>query len=250
MQGSGMLIFGAAGGIGSALCRSLASRGAKLFLAGQTIDKLQPLADELGGTARACDVTDSAQVNETVEAAQESLGRIDGVVLAVGSILLKPLHQVTDDEWRRTVALNLDSAFFVARAACKVMQRNEPAGGSIVLISSVAARLGLANHEAIAAVKAGVIGLTLSAAASYAPRSVRVNCVAPGLVDTPLAAKITGIEALRKASVAMHPLNRVGQPNDVVDAIEFFLDPANSWVTGQVLGVDGGLGSVRTRPGT
>ena len=116
-------------------------------------------------------------------------------------------------------------------------------GGSIVLISSAGARVGLVNHEAIAAAKAGILGLALSAAASYASRGIRVNCVAPGLVRTPLTAN----GAALKGSIAMHPLGRIGEPSDVASAIEWFLDPAQSWVTGQVLGIDGGLATLRTR---
>jgi NAD(P)-dependent dehydrogenase (short-subunit alcohol dehydrogenase family) len=116
-----------------------------------------------------------------------------------------------------------------------------------VLCSTAAARAGFANHEAIAAAKAGVIGLTLSAAATYAPRNIRVNCVAPGLVDTPLAARITGSPAALQASTAMHALGRIGRPEDVASAMAWLLDPENSWVTGQVIGVDGGLGSLKPR---
>ena len=121
------------------------------------------------------------------------------------------------------------------------------AGGSIVLVSSAAARIGLANHEAVAAAKAGVIGLTLSAAATYGPRGIRVNCVAPGLVRTPLTARLTANEASLKASTAMHALGRIGEPQDVAKAIEWLLSPEQSWITGQLLGIDGGLGSVRSR---
>ena len=120
-------------------------------------------------------------------------------------------------------------------------------GGSVVLLSTAAARHGLANHEAIAAAKAGLVGLALSAAATYGPRGLRVNCVAPGLVRTPLTERITSNEASLKASVAMHSLGRIGEPEEVASAIAWLLDPEQSWVTGQVLGVDGGLGSVRAR---
>jgi NAD(P)-dependent dehydrogenase (short-subunit alcohol dehydrogenase family) len=105
----------------------------------------------------------------------------------------------------------------------------------------------LANHEAIAAAKAGVIGLTLSAAATYAARGIRVNCVAPGLVRTPMTARLTSNEATLKASTAMHPLGRIGEPSNIASAIQWLLDAEQSWVTGQVLGLDGGLASVRPR---
>jgi NAD(P)-dependent dehydrogenase (short-subunit alcohol dehydrogenase family) len=117
----------------------------------------------------------------------------------------------------------------------------------VVLVSSAAARTGLANHEAIAAAKAGVIGLTQSAAASYAARRLRVNCVAPGLVRTPLTARITATPAGEQASLGMHALGRLGEPEDVAGAIAYLLSPAAAWVTGQVVGVDGGLGTVRAR---
>jgi NAD(P)-dependent dehydrogenase (short-subunit alcohol dehydrogenase family) len=120
-------------------------------------------------------------------------------------------------------------------------------GGSVVLVSSAAAMEGLANHETIAAAKAGILGLTLSAAATYAPMNLRVNAVAPGLTETPLTAALTGNETSRKFSEAMHALGRLGKPEDVARAIVFLLDPVNSWITGQVLAVDGGLSRVRPK---
>jgi 3-oxoacyl-[acyl-carrier protein] reductase len=116
-----------------------------------------------------------------------------------------------------------------------------------VLVSSAAAMAGLANHEAIAAAKAGILGLTLSAAATYAPANLRINAVAPGLTQTPLTASITGNETARKFSEAMHALGRLGTPEDVARAIVFLLDQANNWITGQVLAVDGGLSRVRPK---
>ena len=116
-----------------------------------------------------------------------------------------------------------------------------------MLMSSAAARIGLANHEAIAAAKAGMIGLTRSAAATYAAQGMRVNAVAPGLVDTPMTKRITSNETSRRASVALHPLGRIGTPDEVAATIEWLLGPESSWITGQVIGVDGGLGILKTR---
>jgi len=237
-------ILGASGGIGSALSRRLAGPERSLVLSARDETRLQALSDETGGAARALDVTDAAQVDAAAEAIIAEHGRIDGIALCVGSILLKPAHRTSDEEWRQTLALNLDSAFHVVRAGAKVMLRT---GGSIVLLSSAAARFGLPNHEAIAAAKAGVIGLATSAAASYAPRGIRVNVVAPGMVETPLSEPLLKSPATAEASKAMHPLGRLGNAEDVASAIAWFLDPAQSWVTGQVLGVDGGLAAVRGR---
>ncbi|MFM8394910.1 MAG: SDR family oxidoreductase, partial [Acidobacteriota bacterium] len=119
--------------------------------------------------------------------------------------------------------------------------------GSAVLVSSAAARIGLANHEAIAAAKGAIEGLVLSAAATYAPKGIRINAVAPGLVRTPLTSRITGNEMSLKASVAMHALGRIGEPDDVAAGLAWLLDPSQQWVTGQIIGIDGGLGSLRSR---
>ena len=108
-----------------------------------------------------------------------------------------------------------------------------------------AARVGLANHEAIAAAKAGIIGLVLSAAATYARQKIRFNAVAPGLVRTPLTKGLVSSELAEKASLAMHPLGRLGEPEDVARAIAWLLDPAQGWITAQVLGVDGGLADLK-----
>ena len=234
------LIFGATGGIGSALCRQLQAAGHRVFASGRDPQKLAILASELGTPPLLADATAPAEVADAFAQA----GAVDGVANCVGSLLLKPAHITTDEEWGAVLRTNLDSAFYVLRAGAKAMMST---GGSIVLVSSAAGRLGLQNHEAIAAAKAGIIGLTLSAAATYAPRNIRVNCVAPGLTATPLTARITANETAAKASMAMHPLGRLGTPEDVAAMMAFLLLPAAAWITGQTFGVDGGLGTVRSK---
>jgi NAD(P)-dependent dehydrogenase (short-subunit alcohol dehydrogenase family) len=238
-----ILVLGASGGIGSALARRLSAAGAALVLGGRDAARLEALAGETGGTPFVLDATKPAEVEAAAAKAVEVHGRLDGLASCVGSILLKPAHLTSEEEWDAVVSTNLRSAYAAVRAAA----RATTAGGSVVLLSSAAARLGLANHEAIAAAKAGVIGLTLSAAATYAPKGLRVNAVAPGLVRTPMTARITGSETALKASTALHALGRVGEPEDVASAIAWLLDPAQSWVTGQVIGVDGGLATLRSR---
>ena len=242
------LILGATGGIGSALARQLAGEGATVVLAARNADALAALGAELSATTVVTDATIPADVDRAVETAVQTHGRLDGATNCVGSLLLKPAHLTRPDEFDEVLSVNLRSAFSLVRAATRVMMSNaDPSGGSVVLVASAAARIGLANHEAIAAAKGGVIGLTLAAAASYAAKQVRVNCVAPGLVRTPLTARITSSPAAEQASVGMHALGRLGEPEDVARAIAFLLAPANSWLTGQVLGVDGGLGTLRSR---
>lgn len=192
---------------------------------------------------RALDARHAGEVDEAFSLASKEFGALTGTANLCGSILLKPAHLTSDDEFAETIAVNLLTAFHVLRAATRTMTN----GGSVVLMSTVATRIGLANHEAIAAAKSGVNGLVISAAATYAARNLRVNAVAPGLVRTPLAEKITSNELALRASTAMHPLGRIGTPGDVAAAIAWLLDPATAWVTGQVISVDGGLSTVRAK---
>ncbi len=237
------VILGGYGGVGTALTRMLTARGDQVLIAGRDTAKLSALAAETGALHTQADATDSASIEIAIAAAKEQFGELHGVANCFGSLLLKPAHVTTDIEFESVLAANLKSAFSAVRGAAKSI----PGPGSVVLVSSAAARIGLVNHEAIAAAKAGVQGLALSAAATYAKRGLRFNCVAPGLTDTPLTARIVGSEPAAKASLNMHALGRFGQPQDIAAAIAFLLDPANSWITGQVLGVDGGLGSVWSR---
>lgn len=235
------VILGAAGGIGSAIARALAADGARLVLAGRSLDKLTPLATELGAEAHGVEASDFAAVETLVATAVQQHGRVAGLVNAVGSILLKPAHMTSEADLAETLRQNVQTAFAAVRAAGKVMTD----GGSVLLFASSASEVGLPNHEAIAAAKGAVGGLVRSAAATYAGRKLRVNALAPGLVDTAMAARITGNAKSLELSVAMHPAGRIGRPEDLVPAARWLLDPASDWVTGQVIPVDGGMSRVR-----
>lgn len=214
-----------------------------------TAQRLRDDGHEVVTTARdatriSADHTIDASDFDAVERVFAAAGPLDGAVNCAGSLLLKPAHLTTREQYEATINASLTTAFATVRAAGKHMT----GGGSIVLISSAAARAGLASHEAIAAAKAGILGLTLSAAATYAGSGLRVNAVAPGLVDSPLTAPILANDASRKVSAGMHALGRFGNADDVARAIAFLLDPDNDWITGQVIGVDGGLATVRPKP--
>jgi len=238
------LVFGATGGIGSALTRHLAQHGDQVALASRDQAKLAPLADELGAPMFPVDATDLEAVAKVTTEVQEQFGGLDGIANCVGSVFLKPAHLTSHEDWQQTLATNLTSAFAVVRAAGDALRQS---GGSVVLMASAAARAGLPNHEAIAAAKGGVISLALSAAATYSRANIRFNVVAPGLVKTAATSRITESPAGSKASLGMHPLGRFGEPDEVASAIQWLLDPAQSWITGQVLGVDGGLADLKVR---
>jgi 3-oxoacyl-[acyl-carrier protein] reductase len=225
------LVIAASSGIGQATVCLLKQAGHSVLTTARDTHKISP--DIL------LDATDFEAVNRAFKQA----GDLDGVVNCSGSLLLKPAHLTTQEQYQAVVDASLTTAFATVRSAGKHMTK----GGSVVLVSSAAAMAGIANHDAIAAAKAGIIGLTLSAAATYAPLNLRVNAVAPGLTETPLTVALTGNDTSRKLSEAMHALGRLGKPEDIARAIVFFLNPDNSWITGQILAVDGGLSCVKPK---
>lgn len=235
------LIIGASDGIGRALARRLVKSGGSVALASRESDRLTALADELDSPAFVCDARRFEDLERVVKEAKEALGGLDAAVSCVGSIIVSPAQRIDQATFEELMATNVTSAFGLIRAAVPALGR----GGSVALVSSCAATIGLPAHEAIGAAKAAVEGLVRSAAASNARKGIRVNAVAPGLVETKLASRFLGNDRLRKASEQRHPLGRVGRPEDVAGALAFLIDPDNSWITGQVLGVDGGLASLK-----
>lgn len=233
-------VIGANGAIGSALTNLLLNSN---YQVARGVRNESDFAHPSAQTFE-LDATSWDSIDAFFDTVESSIGPIYGVAFCIGSILIKPAHLTQEKEFEHTIDLNLKSAFGLVRSATKRMIKR---GGSIVLISSCAARQGIPNHEAIAAAKAGIIGLTKSAAATYASHGIRVNCVAPGLTRSKMAKSIINNEAALKASTAMHPLRRIGEPEEIARSIAWFLDPSQSWVTGQVLGIDGGLADLVKR---
>jgi NAD(P)-dependent dehydrogenase (short-subunit alcohol dehydrogenase family) len=229
------IIFAAASTIGQAVTKELNEAGHHTFLTARNKSLIEP--DYI------CDLTEFDQVDMAFSAAIEKFGKIDGVVNCAGSLLLKPAHLTTQEQYHQTINASLTTSFAITRSSAKYMIE----GGSVIFISSAAALTGLANHDAIAAAKAGIIGLALSSAATYAGQNLRFNVVAPGLTETSLTKSITGNPTSRKYSESMHALGRIGRPEDVSRAVCFLLNPLNHWITGQVLSVDGGLAHIQPK---
>lgn len=225
-------IIGASSSIGQEVVKMLNELGHECIKTARDNSKITP------------DIILDATDFEAVEKVFIDFGPFDGAVNCAGSLFLKPAHLTSQSGFMETVNSSLTTSFALVRAAGKYMRD----GGSVVLISSAAAMEGLANHEAIAAAKAGVIGLMRSAAATYAAQNLRFNAIAPGLVETSLTNSLTKSESAKKFSQDMHALGRLGKAKDIASAICFLLDKDNDWITGQVLAVDGGLSRVRPKP--
>ncbi|WP_295650931.1 SDR family oxidoreductase [uncultured Mucilaginibacter sp.] len=233
--GKNILVVGGSTGIGLALVKQLCGKGAKVYNASRHASAEWPD----GVTHIELDVL--CDVSALSEQLPEEL---HGLVYSVGSINLKPFHRLTKDDFLNDYRLNVVGAAEVIQQALKSL-KNAPEAG-IVLFSTVAAKAGMGFHASIAAAKSGVEGLALSLAAELAPSRIRVNVIAPSLTDTPLAAALLNTPEKREASAKRHPLGKFGMADDIAAAASFLLSEQSSWMTGQVIGIDGGLGKLKT----
>lgn len=239
-----VLVTGAAGGIGRALVQRLADRGVRVAATGRDASRLDAVPAELRIVA---DVTTPEGAAAAVTACRERLGLPTGLAHLVGSTLIAPLHRTKADAFREVLRVNLESAFHVLAAWIEALRADPTAarGASAVFASSVVSRIGVANHEAIAAAKGGVEALVRSAAATYAAQGIRVNAVAPGMTETPMTAGLLRMAAMREAAAAQYPLGGVQTADDVAAVCDWLLSAAACRLTGQVLPVDGGFTAIR-----
>jgi len=234
LSGKNILIVGGSSGIGLELVKSLSANGAQIYAASRSVSDEWPE----GVIHTIFDVlSDGASLLDFLPE------KIHGLVYAVGSITLKPFSRLTEDDFITEYRLNVVGAAKTIQQTYRSLRNAN--SSSIVLISSVAARNGMSYHASIAAAKSGVEGLALSLAAEFASQNIRVNVIAPSLTDTPMASNLLNTLDKREASAKRHPLGRIGKPEDIASAISYFLSDESSWITGQVLGVDGGMGNLK-----
>jgi NAD(P)-dependent dehydrogenase (short-subunit alcohol dehydrogenase family) len=236
------IIYGASGGIGSAVARKLNARGNGLHLVGRDQAKLQSLASELDASYTLGDVTDAALFERVAADAGDT---VQGLVYAVGTLNLKRINRLTVDDFNDDYQINAVGAALAVQSLLPAL-KNNPAPSSVVLFSSVAAEQGFSSHVSMSMAKGAVSGLTLALAAELAPK-VRVNAIAPSLTATPLADGLLSNEKLADAIIKMHAMERLGTPEDMAALCVFLLSEDSGWITGQIIGVDGGRSTLRTK---
>ena len=237
-----IVIFGATGGIGSATARRLFARGYGLHLVGRDLPKLKAFAAELDADYTAGDVTDEALFEKVAEDAGDA---ISGLVYAIGTLNLKRLNRLTVDDYMSDFQINAMGAALAVQQLIPAL-KNSDAPSSVVLFTSVAAEQGFASHVSMSMAKGAVRGLTLALAAELAPK-IRVNAISPSLTDTPLAGGLLSNEKMAEAIGKMHAMERLGTAEDMAALCEFLLSAESGWITGQILGVDGGRSTLRTK---
>ena len=228
------LIFGATGSIGSNLAKLMASKNQNVHLIGRDENGLNALSSELGCKYSVVDVLDAQSVKSLKNKFEGQ--EIAGIAYCVGSIDLKPVRAVKKDDFMKCFDLN----FFPIVETIKNFQDNlKKNKGSIVMFSTVAVQRGFTNHSIIASVKGAIEGLTVSLAAEFAP-NIRVNCIAPSLTKSKIADPILKNKLIAVGVATAHPLKRVGEGKDAAAMAQFLLSEDSSWITGQIIGVDGG----------
>jgi len=234
------LVTGGSRGIGHSITQSLAGAGARLAVLGRDGAKAQEVVQSLGnvaGRGYACDVRDATQVETAVDAVERDFGRIDILVNNAGTTRDNLLFRISEDDWDMVVDTNLKGAFLMTKYAARGMIKRR--WGRIINIASVVGIAGNKGQANYTASKAGLIGLTRSASKELASRNVLVNAVAPGFIDTELTRTIN--EGARNALIRAIPLGRLGDGADVAAAVLFLASDFASYITGQVLVVDGGM---------
>ena len=233
-----ILIFGATGAVGSSLAKLLNENSISTHLIGKNEEEISKLSGETNGSYSVADMTDPS----FIEKIDSDLKNIDiaGIAYCVGSIDLKPINLVTKKDYLKSLELNLFPIVEIIKKYKENLKKNK---ASIVVFSTVAVKQGFANHSIISPVKASLEGLTVSLAAELAP-NIRINCIAPSLSNSKMAGKILGNTKIAEGIAKQHPLKRLGEGKDSASLAKFLLSDESSWITGQIIGVDGGRSNV------
>ena len=226
------LIFGATGSVGSSLAEQLKNSGNDIHLVARNESEVKIIAEKLGCSYTIADVLEDG----FIEKVKSDINDINGIAYCVGSIDLKPLRMVTEADMNKCMKLNLYSAIEAIKGFQESLKKNK---GSVVLFSTVAAQRGFTNHTIIASAKAAVEGLTVTLAAEFAP-NIRVNCIAPSLSKSKIADPMLKNPAIAEGIAKAHPLKRLGEGKDSAALAKFLITKESSWVTGQIIAVDGG----------
>ena len=226
------LIFGATGSVGSSLAEQLKNSGNDIHLVARNESEVKTIAEKLGCSYTVADVLEDG----FIEKVKSDVNEIKGIAYCVGSIDLKPLRMVTEEDMNKCMKLNLYSAIEVIKGFQESLKKNK---GSVVLFSTVAAQRGFTNHTIIASAKAAVEGLTVTLAAEFAPH-IRVNCIAPSLSKSKIAEPMLKNPAIAEGIAKAHPLKRLGEGKDSAALAKFLITEESSWITGQIIAVDGG----------
>jgi len=243
LEGRTALVTGAAQGIGEAVVRAFAAEGARVCIADVALDAARALAEALAGTgaqaiASRCDVSSRADVDATVAATIEHFGRIDILVNNAGIIRPAMLHKMTAAQWDAVLGVHLTGTFNCLQAVAPLMMAQHY--GRIINVTSAAGVLGTIGQINYSAAKAGIVGVTMSAAKELAQHGITVNAIAPGAA-TPMTETIRTDERFRDKYLARIPLGRWAEPREIAPVFVFFASDASSYVTGQVLAADGGM---------
>jgi len=239
LAGKVAVVTGSTRGIGLAIARSLHAAGAKVAITGRDASKAEEVAASLGaGTVGVgCEISDAAQVAGAIAAVEQALGPIDILVNNAGLTRDNILLRLSEADWDAVLDANLKGAFLTMRAVTKGMMKRR--SGRIINITSIVGIIGNKGQANYAASKAGLIGLTKSAAKEYASRGILINCIAPGFIDTDMTAALP--EDARKVLLEQIALGRLGSPDDIANTVLYLASDLAGYVTGQVLVVDGGM---------
>ena len=232
------LIFGATGSIGSKLSENMHESDKEIHLIGRDEEELKKLASKLNSEYSVIDIL-SNNLSETIK---ENFGdkNISGIAYCIGSIDLKPLRVTKKEDFKKCLDVN----FFPVIEIIKSLQDNlKKNNGSIILFSTVAVKKGFTNHAIISSAKGAIEGLTVSLAAEFAP-NIRVNCIAPSLTNSKMSQSILKNKMMADGIAKSHPMKRIGQAADIASMAKFLLSDESPWITGQIIGVDGGKSSL------